>query len=149
MKALLPKHDVSGAIYHADTKELAQTLNVVGYKAGELHEILTVRWYMARAKSASVVHCNIWVHGGAYVSGSGHAGGYGYHKPSAAFQAAMDRAGIVLKADRNSGDQYGRELGDRKPYICHVDGCGDRSVDLACEAIARALGYRKVLIVKN
>ena len=148
MKAILPTEERSNAINFAHGKELIASLNVVGLKKGAMQDIVAVRWYMARGASASVVYCSVWVHAAdCYISGSGKAGGWGYHKESAAFEEALTSAGVELYADRY-GDQYGQE-GRPKSYRCHVGGCGQGSVDLACEALARALGYRKFKLVRN
>ena len=82
-----------------------------------------VRFYMGRSNSASTVYCSVWIRtaDGDFISGHGSAGGYGYHKTSAAFQDAIDSAGIKLEAS--------------------VHGCGDRPMKRAMLAIARACGY--------
>lgn len=148
MKAFLTTKDCSNATNYAGSKEIVSTLNVVGLKKGAMQEIVTVRWYMARSASASVMYCSVWVHSEeCYISGSGKAGGYGYHKESAAFEEALTSAGVELYANRY-GDQYGEE-GRPKSYRCYIGGCGDRAVELACEALARALGYRKYELVRN
>jgi hypothetical protein len=54
-------------------------------------------------------------------NGSGSAGGYGYHRPSAAAQEAIENAGFTL-ANR-------------------IDGVGESAMREAVLAIAAALGY--------
>ena len=61
---------------------------------GETREIVNVRWYMGRSRTASVVHCTIWTPEN---SGTGNAGGYGYDKESAALAEACENAGIILE----------------------------------------------------
>lgn len=76
---------------------------------------------------ASQVTCLLWVHGKtAYGRGIGRAGGYGYHKPSAALGAAIGKAGIVLSQA--------------------IDGRGDGLMTEACEAIARAVTGKRRFI---
>ena len=58
-----------------------------------------------------------------YCSGHGKAGGYGYHKESAALQEAIESAGIKLRSP--------------------IDGAGDSAVRGAMEAINRA-AFRKL-----
>lgn len=85
------------------TKELARAWSyIVGKK-----EVLVVRWYMGRSRTASRVYCTIW---GSRFSGTGHAGGYGYDKFSAAFQKACQDAGITLdKSIAGVGDEAVRQ----------------------------------------
>lgn len=89
------------------------------------HEPVRVRVYAGRSASASNVYASIWA--GA-TGGHGRAGGYGYHKASAALQAAIDSAGIRLSSP--------------------IDGCGEGSMREAVRAIAAALGYPSALIVE-
>lgn len=107
---------------------------------GKVETPVTVRWYMGRSSNASVVYCSIWVHGGLSpkpfnTSGHGSAGGYGYHKESAALQDALDSAGIELY-----GDVYNREPKSKKQ--AYIGGVGDSAIDVALVAITKALGYR-------
>lgn len=96
------------------------------------HEVVTAYFLMGRSSSASVVTCSLWVHGkqnGQYfeTSGQGKAGGYGYHKDSAALADAIDSAGIKL--DRS------------------ISGVGSEAMREALLAIGTALGYDKMHIV--
>lgn len=87
-------------------------------------ELIDVRFWTARGKSASVTYCSIWVRdhkGGRWFAGYGTAGGGGYHKPSAALDAAIRSAGITLEGD--------------------IHGAGERPMEHALHAIAVALGY--------
>lgn len=68
----------------------------------------------------------IWVHDGSNsgitTSGTGCAGGYGYHRPSAAASEAI----------RNAGFELSEAIGGR----------GDNAIESAVKAIAEALGYK-------
>lgn len=76
---------------------------------------------------SSVCYSCVWVHGKTHPRGAGSAGGGGYHKASAAFAGALSDAGITLSED--------------------VGGRGDRAIEDAVEAIARAAtGKRKFII---
>ena len=102
--------DISNAVNHGGKKELIDATSVVVFAQGELHEVCTARWYMGRSREASVVYCSLWVRRpairnatktgyikeGAWWSSSGQAGGYGYHKGSAALDSAIRLAGITL-----------------------------------------------------
>lgn len=106
-----------------------QTAMQEGYEldpGAGLREAITVRWWMGRSANASMVYCSVWVRtrDGGDLSGRGSAGGYGYHKESAAFDDAVTSAGIKLRQS--------------------VHGCGDGSVRHALQAIAKAAGYGRL-----
>lgn len=119
-----------------DNKELVSAFSlVVRLPSGELREVVTARCYMGRSASASVVHAVLWVRckDGEWTSGSGSAGGYGYHKESAALADAVKSAGIELKdLDRT----------DRPDRWFDFGGTGTSYYPQVFEAIARAAGYR-------
>lgn len=75
-----------------------------------------------------VAYCVVWIHGDAsHGYGMGKAGGYGYHKESAALADALRDAGVTLDS--------------------HIDGRGDRAMSEAVEAVARAVtGKRKFIV---
>lgn len=125
MKAKFTKTNVSNSLNMGDKKETIKTMVLITCKAGEFSEPVTVRWYMSRSgDGASPVYCSLWVRcSPCYVSGRGKAGGYGYHKASAAFQDACDSAGIELSQP--------------------VDGRGDELVREAMFAIGAALGFER------
>lgn len=68
----------------------------------------------------------IWIHdhsnSGISTSGTGSAGGYGYHRPSAAADEAIRNAGFTLDES--------------------ISGRGEQAIELAVQAIAEALGYK-------
>lgn len=102
-------------------KEMTEYLEAVTSR-GE--NPVTVRWYMGRSQSASVVYCTIWIHGqGFYRSGSGKAGGHGYCKVSAAFAEALESAGLKVT------DEDGK--------LANIHGVGGAAVRAAVEAIGR------------
>lgn len=49
--------------------------------------------------SFETAYCCLWVHGDTWTAGSGKAGGYGYHKESAAMAEAIRNAGFKLDSD--------------------------------------------------
>lgn len=86
--------------------------------------VVTARFYWP----GSIAYCALWINGpGKWGRGNGKAGGYGYHKESAALAAAISDAGIALSE--------------------RIDGRGDSVMTDACEAIARAVtGKRRVIV---
>ena len=91
-------------------------------------EAVTCRFYAPL--KGSTVYCCIWINGKKHsASGSGKAGGYGYHKPSAALQTAIETAGFKLSED--------------------INGRGDSAMYDAIESLAKTVtGLRKLHIVK-
>lgn len=122
------KADVSGL---RETKKNARRekgfdreIAVLDPKTGQA--ILTARIY----HPGSVAYCSLWVssrNNGTYGRGQGKAGGYGYHKQSAALNAAIRDAGIVLSQD--------------------IGGVGETAMNEAVTAIAKALTGRRRFIV--
>jgi len=127
MKAKLG-YEAANARYPLD-KETTAIRNVAVIHKGDIKVPVTVKWFMGRSRDASVVQCCVWVNGaGVYTSGLGSAGGYGYHKESAAFADALRSANIAVDEG--------------------LSGRGDRAIEDALVAIVRALGYRgKVRVI--
>lgn len=126
-----------------DNKELVSAYSlVVRLPSGDMREVITVSCYMGRSASASVVYAVLWVRcaNGHWTSGSGSAGGYGYHKESVAIADAIKSAGIELQDMEN----------DRKDHWFDFGGTGTSYYPHVFEAIARAAGYRgRTLLVSH
>jgi hypothetical protein len=149
MKAKLTKNNISNGKNLGSVKETIEEMKLVCFKKGKFTEPIVVRLYMGRSASASVVYCSLWVHdlqkGVFYISGHGSAGGYGYHKESAAMQEALDSAGIELYGSAYvSGTEktYRGEPVDYKKKA-RINGRGDSSMREAILAIGEALGYTR------
>ena len=120
----------SNVVNYDKKKELISTWNVIVNSDDGLKNIITVRCYMGRSTNASTVYASIWVHSTDHqTSGTSNAGGYGYHKASAAIAAAIESAGVTLNEN--------------------IAGAGDSAIEQALEAIAQALGFDDCLIVRN
>lgn len=127
-------------------KETVNTLRALVTKKGEIVKVATARFYMGRSNQASVVYCCLWVYtaAGEYTSGYGTAGGYGYHKESAALQEAISSAGIELYGSPYQQDEQ------KKNKRCYIGGVGDAAMRDALEAITRAAGYRgKIKVIQG
>ena len=97
-------------------------LDMPGYNE-EPRELVCLRLYATDARH----YACIWIRGNdAYGYGGGNAGGYGYHRASAAAQEAISDAGITLDES--------------------IDGRGDEAIRAAIKAIAEAAGSRKYFI---
>lgn len=140
MKAKITKPGTYNAT-HNHERECIGGYTVVARRGGRMQDAVTVRFEMGRSRSAAVVHAQLWVHGDNGCSGTGRAWGWGHDKQSAALDRAIRNAGIVL-----TGDPYGREGADfKRNKPCSIHGCGDGSVKIALEAMARAAGFRGAL----
>ncbi len=128
MKASLPTTDHQNAKNYGRDKETVSTYRVVvRTKTGPVCPV-DCRVYMGRSSSASMVYASIWVYSDTVnVSGTGSAGGGGYHKESAAIDEAIKSAGIKLSKS--------------------IHGAGESAIREALTAITRALGYRGKLII--
>ncbi len=159
MKAILPASDTMNGKNYAHEKELVGAYSVIGRINGELREVVCARAYMGRSRTASTVYASIWVHGPRYCAGHGQAGGYGYHKESAAFAEAIRSAGIDLygpvsdvpRWNHNENREYipqERAAMARKAAKQRADigGVGESAMRAAFEAIARASGARGPLV---
>lgn len=143
MRAALPSEAVSNAINYGGEKERVTSYTVVGKLGGALRSVVEARFYMGRSRTASTVYCALWVHGESYCSGRGTAGGWGYHKESAALASAITSAGIKLTG-ANYSHHEGR-VNFKKP--AHIGGCGSGSMETALKAIARAAGAKGQLLI--
>lgn len=187
MKAIITAARQNAKNY-ANDKETVSKYVVLAKHPGrkELHTFVDCRVYMGRSASASVVYASIWVHGYTasnvrptiegpisdiystmyaeiYTSGTGSAGGYGYHKESAAIADAISSAGIELYGDVYENSQSHRwnyneqrentpkEIAAIKRRLskqrAHIGGVGDSAVRAALLAIARAAGARGQLTI--
>ena len=94
-------------------------------KVSELHytDPIIVRIYQTDSR----VYACLWInHHPVYASGSGWAGGYGYHKESAAVASAIRSAGITMDQD--------------------ISGVGESAIVGAIGAIARYLNLTEYYI---
>ncbi|WNH52414.1 hypothetical protein [Stenotrophomonas oahuensis] len=115
---------------YGDKKELTDVLHLVGLVDGQLRNVVTVRCYMGRSKSAMAVYATVWIHApDNYRSGSGTASGWGYCKRSAAIAYALQNAGVTL----------------RDP----IDGHGMTAVREALNAVARALNLTMWTVIED
>lgn len=160
MKAVFTKPQSNAYNYSRD-KELVGAYSVLGKINGALVEIVTARAYMGRSRNASTVYASVWVSAGdKTTSGKGSAGGYGYHKESAAFNDAIRSAGVELYGSAyGEPDRY--NYNEQREYTakertamkraankkrCFIGGVGDSAMRAAFEAIARAAGARGKLV---
>lgn len=140
MRAKLPAANVFNATGRASSQELVEDMRVVAMVAGKPREVARFLAYMGRSRQASVVYGHIWLHArdGREFSGSGKAGGYGYHKVSEAAAQALSDAGVTLWGCPYSGRDDKPDYKNR----AHFGGCGDSATRDALAACARAMGYR-------
>ena len=128
--ATLTSPNASNGRNYGDTKETIDSYVVIGVgkSRSDVVELANLRIYRGRSRSASMIYASIWLRGGNYASGTGWAGGYGYHKASAAAQAAIDSAGITLGQP--------------------IDGRGDTAITDALHAIGIMAGFDTVRVFR-
>lgn len=163
MKAIIAKPEQFNAS-QPQNKETVNTLNVVAFVKGEIKTIITARFYMGRSASSQTVFCCLWVNN--ICSGRGQAGGWGYHKESAALASAITSAGIELfgtpyKGGKQKIEKYTHYDHDAKTYVteelkidytklAHIYGCGSVAMENALMDIARDIcGAKKVHLVRG
>jgi hypothetical protein len=142
---------LSNAKNYSQEKEIISRYLVIDKKTERV--IVDCRCYMGRSSNSSQVYASVWINSikplcddaegfATYTSGCGTAGGYGYHKESAAIGDAISSAGFTL---------FGSASGyDNKPdfkRICHIAGVGDSAIKAALLAIAYACGSKDVIFV--
>ena len=111
-------------IRHRKENNFYEEYTAVCFHNGRAYDAVTLRIYRTDGRHYACV----WMHGNAawdgfdgymWRSGSAYAGGYGYHRSSAAAAWAIKAAGVDLSED--------------------IAGRGDQAIAAAVEAIARAI----------
>lgn len=109
-------HRKENKCYFDSFTALAPCLNYEGKP--DLKPVVELRLYGTGNSNTAA----IWVHSGdIHTSGTGQAGGYGYHRPSAAAAEAIRNAGFKLSNN--------------------ISGVGNSAIEEAVKAIAEAVGY--------
>ena len=128
MKAEFTNPQLNSLKYGEKELTAAYTVIGIGKSRSDVDELASLRIYMGRSRTASRVYASLWVRGkGINCAGSGWAGGYGYHKASAATSEAFANAGITLDES--------------------ISACGDRAICDALHALGLALGYDTVRVI--
>lgn len=127
MKVTITKNEHTGkTASNRKENNFTRGYTVVAYGGKEqpIKELIDARIYQTNSRS----YACIWVHSHpVHLCGGGYAGGYGYHKPSAALQEAMHDAGLTLDTS--------------------ISGVGDGAMKEALLAVAAALGFKKAHVV--
>lgn len=145
MKAALPVNDseYQNGKNYGNTKEKISQWLIIDKKTERT--IIDCRVYMGRSSNSSQVYASVRIMGdNYYIAGSGIAGGYGYHKASAAIASALSSAGVKLFGSAYLGRQ------EKPNFKRHADigGVGESACRMAFNAIAYALGYRDIIIIE-
>lgn len=131
-----PQSPTTNARWPSGDKECVAWYHVIAFDRNAapsrpdngFHVPITVKCWMGKSRTASVVYACIWVDGDKlYWSGKGQAGGWGYDKQSAAIDGAIQNAGIDLGY--------------------HFGGSGSSAVKTALEKMASALGYTTFFVL--
>ena len=124
MKVTIKPTD-SGLRQYRKENNFLEEFAVIAVRNGKIENPVTLRIYGTQRMNYACVWYN---NGEIYGHGGGSAGGYGYHRTSAAAYWAMVKAGIELSEP--------------------IDGRGESAINQALTAIAKKLGYRKFIIHK-
>lgn len=96
------------------------------WRDGAMPSRVSVRLYGTGAQNTACM----WINSGdTHLNASGKAGGYGYHRQSAALQEAFDNAGITLSR--------------------RIDGVGTSAMEEAMLALAKALKIKRPALVRS
>ena len=116
--------------------------SLIATRNGELCEVITIRTYFNKKGSGmQPVRACVWIKpakAGDWNSGRGSAGGYGYHKESAAIAEAVSSAGVSLFGALYNYRNAPVDLKKRVDF----GGTGSSGYTDIFKAIARAAGYR-------
>lgn len=114
---------------HRKEKSFYESLEVVTIEKGQFKNPISLRFYGTNAMN----YACLWINGlqikgeSVHVSGSGSAGGYGYHRASQAAENAL----------QNAGFKFDTEIGGR----------GETAIKEAIEAVCKYLGAKKFTII--
>jgi hypothetical protein len=100
---------------HRKENKIMYVYHGLAVQDGKVNEAIDLRIYGTDSRN----YCCVWIMGDKYSSGSDYAGGYGYHRPSAAAEGAIFNAGVKL-------DKY-------------ISGRGDNAIEEAVKAITEYL----------
>ncbi len=118
-------HRKEGKVFFESYNALVPTIDHEGKPS--LKAVVELRLY----GTDQTWYAAIWMHSkekSIHTSGTGSAGGYGYHKPSAAAAEAIENAGFKLTND--------------------ISGVGDGAIIEAIQAIAAEIGYPNTPVFK-
>lgn len=165
MKAKIFQSKAKHNAYSMDGKrEEVNRIRVVITHKGKLHTLADARLYMGRSSRSSVVYCSVWLgnSGALYdaktagadiaTSGRGDAGGWGYHKQSAALGSALSAAGVELYGSPYSVQRWDYDKKREKTPAelraeqrkanktrAYINGVGDSAMREAMRAVGEEL----------
>ena len=148
-------------------REEVNRLRVMLAHKGELRVLADARLYMNRSSRATVVYCSVWAGnaGAVYdaqsggdsvdVSGRADAGGWGYHKQSAALGSALSAAGVELYGSPYSVQRWDYDKNREKTPAelraeqrkanktrAYINGVGESAMREAMRAVGEELKRR-------
>lgn len=134
MKAKITKSESSINRSHRKESKFTKQLTLAGFGKGydgkqRVASYVQARFYWTNSRC----YCCVWINDtraghGLHISGSGYAGGYGYHKESAALADALTMAGIELSEP--------------------IGGRGDSAMESALLAIGKALKVTRATVLQ-
>lgn len=131
MKAILSGENNDINSNHRKEHNYSDSYLLLHMYKGEIKQAATVNFYYTTSRC----YCCLWIHArrdnepGYYTGGSDFAGGYGYHKASAAFHGALNNAGIDITKN--------------------ISGVGATAIIEALQAIGKALKLKKITVIHS
>lgn len=164
MKAKIFQAKAKHNAYSMDGKrEEINRIRVMLAHGDKLYTLADARLYMGRSSRSSVVYCSVWLGNTAAVydaktgqgvatSGRGDAGGWGYHKQSAALGSALSAAGVELYGSPYSVQRWDHDKKREKTPAelraeqrkanktrAYINGVGDSAMREAMRAVGEEL----------
>lgn len=118
-----PKIDSNVSKFRKDKGFFSSFSAIVQDEKGGMFSAVDLRFYSVGRDGMSPVYACVWINGKGQgcTSGGGKASGCGYHKASAAAQAAFESAGVTLSEP--------------------IDGRGDTAIEDALKAVCETMGF--------
>ena len=134
MKATLENPKASGLkSSHRKENGFYESYEVIVFENGRFGNPISLRMYATNSTNYACIWINAMPIGkrkySVHISGSGKAGGYGYHRASAAAHFAIQSAGFILDES--------------------ISGRGDSAIIEALTSICKELGFKKFYIQKS
>lgn len=128
MKATITSKESKFNANHRKENKFYRQYSAIVFSGENASEAVTLRLY----GTEKMTYACVWVHAnGIWKSGTGSAGGYGYHRGSAAAGEAIENAGIEL-SERISG--VGNTAINKAITAIAKAACGDNAMIYICEA---------------
>lgn len=115
VKSFEAKQNMSATIREREEKNIKRGFKAISIDNGKMRELVDLRI----GQTDTTAYACVWMYNNGCAYGSGKAGGYGYHRASAAAESAFRSAGMV--------------------FTSGFGGCGDSAIREAVQAAGEYL----------